>query len=97
MSNKSLKAMKIGVDKVFMVAFGTIVMEIFLNGLQLIIGPLKATPELVNNETQYMLVCRGRGLNAIYTLHNLYALFILMVGVWIANKSSSLTTLFNEG
>jgi hypothetical protein len=99
MNNKNLKAIKIKESYVLYVALLLTLPEVFIHGFYQIVFTPRLQLIQVINEYTFMYECTGGSLvkNVFDGLHLAYAAMILCLGCYVANKSASLTTLFNEG
>jgi len=99
MNNKQLKAIKIKETYVLYVAFLLTLPEIFIHGFYFLMFPPHLQLTRVINEYTFLYECTGgvSAKNIFDGLHLAYAAIILLLGCYVANKSASLTTLFNEG
>lgn len=99
MNNKQLKAIKIKETYVLYVAFLLTLPEIFIHGFYFLMFPPRLQITRIINEYTFLYECTGgaSAKNIFDGLHLAYAAIILILGCYVANKSASLTTLFNEG
>lgn len=99
MNNKQLKAIKIKESYVLYVAFLLTLPEVFIHGFYFLLFPPQMQLTRVINEYTFLYECTGGApTKSIFDgLHLAYAAIILLLGCYVANKSASLTTLFNEG
>jgi hypothetical protein len=99
MNNKQLKAIKIKETYVLYVAFLLTLPEVFIHGFYFLLFPPRLQLTRVINEYTFLYECTGgaSAKNIFDGLHLAYATIILILGCYVANKSASLTTLFNEG
>lgn len=99
MNNKQLKAVRIKETYVLYVAFLLTLPEILIHGFYFLIFPPRLQLTRVINDYTFLYECTGGSpaKNIFDGLHLAYATIILLLGCYVANKSASLTTLFNEG
>ncbi len=98
MNNKQLKALKVKESWVVLVAFLLTLPEILIHGLYFVLAPPQMDLVTMINEYTFVYRCSGGDFykSLFDGLHLAYAAIILLLGCYVANKSASLTTLFNE-